>query len=135
MTIERGKAHSPHLSTQVRDFSGLRFNKITPTDIDCSMDFAGRLFIFVEAKLPQAELPCGQRLHLQLLTDTIVKGGAYAMAIICEHQNRTGEIDFANCAVLEYRWKGAWRVPKEPLTVKSIITQSLSRLPSIILPR
>lgn len=126
MSVERGKAHTPHLSTQVRDFSGLRWRNITPTDIDCSTDFAGKLFVFVEAKLPGVNMPTGQRLHLQNLADAIADGGRHSIAIICEHENREGEIDFANCTVTEYRWRGVWRSAKENVTVKTAVDRILS---------
>lgn len=121
---QKGKAHSPHLSTQVRDFSGLRWRNITPTDIDCSIDFGGKLFVFVEAKLPGVTLPYGQRLHLERLTDAITESGRYAIAIVCEHPNRTGEIDFASCPVLEYRWLKTWYSPAA-YTVKEAIDKTL----------
>ena len=47
---------------QIKDFSGLRFGKISPTDIDGFLDFGNSLFIFVEMKHGDARIPYGQKL-------------------------------------------------------------------------
>ena len=45
---ERGVIRNRQFAQQLRDFSGLRFGKITPTDIDGFMDFGDRLFVVLE---------------------------------------------------------------------------------------
>ena len=97
--MERGKIIHKERSLQVKDFSGLQFGKITPTDIDMSVDFGGKLFMFAELKSNGAELPAGQRWHLE----SLVKACMYpAAAYIVEHDTPVDEdIDVANTIVKE----------------------------------
>ena len=41
---ERGKIENQDYAKQLFNFQGLRWDKITPTDIDGSLDFNGELF-------------------------------------------------------------------------------------------
>jgi len=122
---DRGKQHTPALATQIRDFSGLRYGKITPTDIDCYLDFGDRLHVFTDAKLPGIDLPNGQRLALERLVDDMNDRGRYALGIICEHPNRVGVIDFATCEVVKYRFRRRWLVPQMPMDTKTAIDTML----------
>lgn len=117
----RGKLHSPHLATQPRDFSGLRYGTITPTDFDAFIDFGGRLFVLIEAKLTGITLPHGQRLAIERVVDGWEKAGIRALAVVCEHRNRIGEIDVANCEVVQYRSRGLWREPTWAMSVRQLV--------------
>lgn len=68
------------ISQQV-GFDGLQFGLCRPTDIDLSIDFQGKCFIFVELKTGSAPLTVGQRIHLSSLVDAIRAGGKPAFAI------------------------------------------------------
>ena len=94
---------------------------ITPTDIDAVIDFGGKLFVFIEAKLTGAALPRGQELALERLTDGYEETGRNALCIVCEHSNREGEINLARCNVTRYRWHGTWRNPAGLLTTRKAI--------------
>lgn len=118
---ERGKQYNFHLANQPRDFSGLRYGNITPTDIDALMEFGGKLFVLIEAKLPNAPLPHGQRQAIERLIDAISRGGCPAIGIVCEHGNRDGAINFAECCVTEFRWRKRWRYPSDAISVKQAI--------------
>lgn len=122
---QRGKIHTPNLAVQLRDFSGLRYGNITPTDIDSFLDFGDRLFVFIEGKLEGVSLPLGQRLALERLTDASVNVSRYAIGIICEHRNRIGAIDFSQCIVVAYRWKKKWNIPTIRYTVKEMVDKTL----------
>ena len=95
--MERGRIVNRDRAKQLRDFSGLKFGKITPTDIDMSMDFSGQVFIFAETKYKDTELTYGQRKHLEYL----VEANKYpAVAYITEHENPPEiDIDMANTVV------------------------------------
>ena len=47
---DRGKIRDATLIDRLRDFSGLRYGRITPTDIDAFMEFGNKAFVFIEAK-------------------------------------------------------------------------------------
>tara|TARA_R100000306_G_scaffold21241_1_gene25131 strand:+ start:565 stop:1095 length:531 start_codon:yes stop_codon:yes gene_type:complete len=79
---------------QILDFSEMRFfNKITPTDIDGSIDFKGALFVFIEIKLGNAPLPYGQKSHLEALVLSKRKANIPCFAFICSHDVQDTEKD------------------------------------------
>jgi hypothetical protein len=109
---ERGVIRNRAFRQQINDFSGLRFGKITPTDLDAFMDFHNKLFVFVEAKHHGAEMPYGQRLALERVCDACHNPPhRYAVAFLTRHDCE-GDIDFASTAVTRYRWNGKWISPK-----------------------
>lgn len=93
----------------LKDFSGLRYGKITPTDIDAFIDFQDKAFIFVEAKYGSSCIPTGQALALQRLCDACRKAGKESVLFIVEHTTKTGEmIDLANLPIRTMRWRDKW---------------------------
>jgi len=111
---ERGVIRNRGAAQQLRDFSGLRYGRITPTDIDAYMEFGGRLFVFVEAKYGGAVLPYGQQLALERLVDAIHNPPSrYAIAMVVSHTTQGDDVSFADTRVQRYRWGGAWRYPAE----------------------
>ena len=107
---------------QVNDFSGLRYGKITPTDIDGFLDFANTWFVFLEAKFAGAVMPYGQRLALERLTDA-VKPPQFAVLLVSEHNHEPDEdIEMASAKVIETRYCYRWiDVGERELTVKRAI--------------
>lgn len=122
----RGAIRNRELATQLRDFTGLRFGAITPTDIDGFLEFGDRLFIVFETKHAGRDLPKGQRLAIERLIDAIAESGCEAIALIGEHDTQ-GDIDFANCPMREYRYQGKWRRPKTPTTFKQAVDYMRSK--------
>lgn len=107
----RGAVGNRKRAIQARDFTGLRYGKITPTDIDAVMDFGNRVFIFVEAKYRNAKLPYGQRLAIERIVDACsFDPDKIAIAIITEHETSPDtDIDFATSICREVRWRGKWK--------------------------
>lgn len=106
---ERGKIRNRDAGKQIIDYSGLRYNNITPTDIDGLIEFKGKAFIFYEFKYGGAPMPLGQKIALTRLVDAIQKGGTPAALILCSHNNPASEdIDAANAIAKSIYWKGSW---------------------------
>lgn len=115
----RGEAYNVGRATQVRDFTGLCFDAITPTDIDAFIDFGNRLFVFIEAKVHGAELPRGQRLALERLCDS---QRVRTFVLIVSHESPPQEpIDFAQASVVEYRYKRRWIVPARLYSCRALV--------------
>lgn len=107
--MERGKIRNREAGKQIIDYSGLRFNKITPTDIDGLIEFQGKAFIFYEFKYMGAPMPLGQRIALTRMVDAICMGGTPAMLILGSHNNPAAEdIDAANAVAKSIYWNGSW---------------------------
>lgn len=122
---ERGKIHHREQATRIKDYSGLRFGKITPTDIDGFMDFDNRVFIFLELKKRYSLPPCGQRLALERLCDACEKSGKNSLVLIASYDT-VGDIDAANLPVIQIRLHGKWRKPHRPMTVRQAIDDFLA---------
>ena len=132
---QRGTIIHRERAKQLRDFSGLKYGNITPTDIDGFIDFGDRAFVFFEIKCEGMVLPVGQRLALERVTDAAEMAGKYSFAIIAEHNTPVQQdIDVANCIATETRWKMKWTIFKERHTLKQIIDNFLNKyLPSYLI--
>ena len=124
----RGEIQNRNRARQLRDFTGLRFGSITPTDIDGFVEFRDRLFVWIEAKLTGALVGSGQRKALARQCDAIEESGRMAFVLVIEHDTEPEEdIDFASCPVREYRYHKEWREPTKPITCKAAIDKLLER--------
>lgn len=107
--MERGKIRNRDAGKQIIDYSGLRFNRITPTDIDGLIEYKGKAFIFYEFKYGDAPMPRGQMIALTRMVDAIQMGGTPAILILGSHSNQAAEdIDAANAKARAIYWNGAW---------------------------
>jgi len=122
---DRGIIRNRKWASQIKIFSGLRFGKITPTDIDGFLDFDNRIFIFIEIKKGAAMPPYGQRLALERLCDACEKSGKSSLVLIASHE-ADGDIDAANLPVIQVRHHGEWRKPNRLITVRQGIDDFLS---------
>jgi len=112
---ERGVIHNRPAAEQIRDYSGLRWGTITPTDIDGFLDFRGRLFVLIELKYIGADMGAGQRLAYERLCKAITRVPVYCL--VCQHDNGLDEdIKTATSILVEYWASGKWRKPKTYLT-------------------
>ena len=120
----RGEIENKNRARQLRDFTGLTFGKITPTDIDGFVEFWDRLFVWIEAKVAGTELPYGQRLALERVCDAIQnkQNGKTAAVLILRHETTPDQdIDFASCPVIEYRHDHSWHKPQTAITCRAAI--------------
>jgi hypothetical protein len=92
---------------RIKNFSGLRFGNISPTDLDGFLDFGNRLFIFIETKFADSELRGGQKLALERLCDACQTEHRTSILIVTNYQHE-GEIDIAETIVQQYRLRGRW---------------------------
>lgn len=125
----RGATTHKARATQARDFTGLIYGKITPTDVDGLIEYQNKGYVFIEAKFGDAEMPYGQRLALERLCDDLQKVKP-TLLILAKHNNAVNEeIDFAKCIVDGYRYKNEWH--KMKVTVKELIDRFIKRLEGV----
>jgi len=106
--LERGKAHTPARSTQERDFRGLTYGKITPTDIDALIEYHDEKYVLIEAKSGNAQISFGQNLAFERLCDDL-QNTKPTLLIYARHNIPTDKpIDFAICIIDKYRYKKEW---------------------------
>jgi len=117
---DRGKIRNRECARQLKDFSGLRFGKITPTDIDGFVDFQNRAFVLFEIKHGTTPMPYGQRLGYERLADACEKSGIRTLVIVAHHDVAAPkDIDVAVLPVTQVRFQGQWKKPNVPHTVRS----------------
>jgi hypothetical protein len=117
---DRGKIRNRECAGQLKDFSGLRFGRITPTDIDGFADFYDKGFIFLEIKYGNAPLSYGQKLAYERLADACEKGGKRTLVIVAHHEIKAPQdINVAILPVTLLRLRRRWIVPNVPYTVRS----------------
>lgn len=104
---------------RIKDFSGLRFGKISPTDIDGFLDFGDRLFVFIETKFGNSPLPYGQCLALQRLCDATQSETRESILLVASYDIE-GDIDIAETVVKQYRHRGRW-FDSPDMTVRDVI--------------
>lgn len=121
----RGKIRNREYASRLRDFSGLLYGKITPTDIDAFIDFQDKVFIFIEAKHGESMPPFGQRLALERLCDACQKSGRESIVLIASH-SADGDIQIAVLPVTFIRYRSKWRRPRHSVTVREAIDGFLS---------
>jgi hypothetical protein len=124
----RGVIRNTEQAKRINDFSGLRFGKITPTDIDGFIDFQNKAFVLIETKYTGGHMPFGQRLAIERLIDIIDETGRKGLALVAEYGNELGDIDCAKAVVTEYRYRGEWKIPRIPLNVKDAIDRFLKEV-------
>lgn len=149
--VKRGQIRNRQLAMQIRDFSGVCYGKISPTDIDGFLEFGDKLYVFIEGKQIGAPLSFGQGLALARLTDAChCPPKRYAVAIIVDYPlisediddaaatkcainpNRhcplsIKDIDYAAAFVRSYRWGGEWRQPlQKDISLKTAIDRFLA---------
>ena len=127
---QRGIIQNRRRAQQIRDFRGLKWGKITPTDIDLFVDFGGTVMVFVELKSGNYELSIGQRLALERIVDAINRCGyVNCICIKAVHTtpNVNNDIDAANaCVVSIYGKKSIWVELDGSRTVKETIDSFLN---------
>ncbi|HKK67532.1 MAG TPA: hypothetical protein VJ946_04945 [Bacteroidales bacterium] len=113
MSVKRGEAYNRERYVQIKDYSGLLFERnITPTDIDGLLEFGNKIFVFIEIKCEGQEMPDGQELALTRLVDDVERAGKDAALIVATHKTKEDDdIDCANAIVSKRYRKGEWTTP------------------------
>lgn len=128
--LERGRIRSRKFALVERDFTKLRWGKITPTDIDGFLEFGDRLFVFIEHKFGGAAVVGGQRLAIQRLVDAChMPPRRMAAAVVIDHvpeallveEDGSERIDYSVCRVREVYAFGRFRQQKQDLRCKQAI--------------
>lgn len=124
--MNRGIINHKARARQLRDFSGLRYGNITPTDIDGLIEYHNKAFVIIELKYGDAEIKDGQRIALEVICDDL-QSKKPAIVIIARHYQHDTEkdIDTANAIVEKYRSRRVWYTPQKQMTVKNIIDSFL----------
>ena len=107
--------------SQLKDFSGLRWGAISPTDIDAILEFSNRLFIIVETKYKNSPMPRGQLLALERVCDSINDPpNKHCLILLTSHES-DGDIDMGLTMVTQVRENGRWISEIPDVTLREAI--------------
>ena len=122
--MERGAIRDKMGASILCDFTGLKYGKITPTDLDGFVDFGNKIFVLIECKGGKARMPYGQRLALERLIDN---SKVKSLLIVAKWKKLSkGFIDVANCEVTQIRFEEKWhKIPKT--TVRKIVDRFVEK--------
>ncbi len=123
----RGATTYKARAKQGRDFTGLKYGNITPTDIDGLIEYQNKCYVFIEAKMTGTEMPAGQRIALERLCDDLQKIKPTLLILMTHDTPIDREIDFAKSSVEKYRYKGNWIFPQRVSTVRQLIDAFFSK--------
>lgn len=127
---DKSTIHNPERAGQLKDFSGLRFGSILPTDIDACIEYHDKLWVFIEFKYGPAMMLPGQRLAFQRLCADMGKVKP-TLGIIASHwQYQSEQIDCGGARVVEICWLGNFTEPTGDFTVREIIEGFLRKIDS-----
>jgi len=123
---ERGEIRDRTIAKQVRDYRGLRWGNVTPTDIDGFVEFRGEMFLFFELKHGDNDMPCGQKIAFERLVD-VVSVSKPAILIVGKHENEAQtDIKAHECEVVKYRSNNQWHYPTRKVTMKALADRFIS---------
>jgi guanylate kinase len=106
---------------------GLRWGKITPTDVDCAVEFANKCFIFVEYKYGDKEIDTGQFLFYTRLVSNLWTIPIPAILIHASHNQPVQcDIDAANAKVVKTWTRNHWETGWAGKTVEQTIDAFLN---------
>lgn len=121
----RGEIKSPKFAKTLVDFSGVRYKKITPTDVDVLIEYQNRVYILAEIKYKNANIPFGQELALERMADDLAKIKP-TLLIHCNWESLINErIDLSSTNVVRYRSEGKWVFPAKKLDFKELADRFL----------
>lgn len=120
---QRGVIRNRRRAQQIRDFRGLRWENITPTDIDAYMDFKGTVMVFVEFKSGDVGMPRGQEMAFERLVAAVnASGYVNSIFIKASHTTPVDDDIASDLAIVTKVWDGKmWHAPVEGQNVKEVI--------------
>lgn len=129
-TVSKGGIYNPDRARQLRDFRGLRYGNITPTDIDGLIEYKNRGYVLLELKLADNRMPYGQKLALERISDDLERSGKPCLCIIASHyeEDVNTDIDVSNTRVTSYRYKNRWVECDSPRLTKDVIASFFNYL-------
>ena len=107
---------------QLNNFIGIvRIRGISPTDIDGLIDYGGKSFIYLEGKLKTAPFPYGQKLALENISKSHLRGGNETLIIIYRHNTPVEkDIIVKACFVEKIYFKKKWYEVKNKKVIQVI---------------
>lgn len=109
---------------QILAFDDMVYGRCRPSDVDCSIDFQGETFAFVELKGAGVGLTLGQKLHLEGLVKGLTAGGKVAYAVLANHDTPDTEHDVrVSAAQVAKVFDGRMWIGYDGITVDELLNE------------
>ena len=118
----RGVLQFPQTYLDLPTWKKIRYGNATGTDIDYFLELGDKIFIVIEYKRHENEIP-GQALALLRLVDALIDAGKHSL-LINALQNAN---DIGDFKVLRYRSRKTWYFPEKEKTCKQICDDFVNR--------
>lgn len=125
----KGEIENPDYALQVRDFTGLRWMNITPSDLDAMVEYHDKAWVIIEMKHINSDgCSDGQELMLQRLYTDLKKSGKAVLLVYARNSIEPPyPIPYALCLVEKYKYNDETVYP-EDMTVKKLIDSFLRKI-------
>lgn len=90
------------------DFTGVKWGKIHPSDVDFVLEFNNKVLILGEVKYKGSELTIGQRLMLERMADSWHTGFSFIIFVHHTHDDDTTDIPLEKCEVYKIYHNKKW---------------------------
>lgn len=127
----RGKVSNAKRAAQLRDFTGLRFGRITPTDLDALIEYHNKAYVLIEVKLEGAVFEGGQKIALERLCDDLEKAKPTLLILARHNYPVEQEIDFGACAIEKYRYQRKWYTARYS-DVRKLVRKFISMIDNLL---
>jgi hypothetical protein len=128
----RGVINNPDRQRQIRDYSGLRFGNITPTDIDGLIEYHNKAYVILELKYRETPILRGQELALEIMTTDLYKSGKEVLCIIAKHYEDDCNIPIKahDSIVFKFRYgqDKYWQLKNYDMKTKDLVSEFLKRV-------
>lgn len=125
--VVKGIIRDREAARQIRDFSGMLYGTITPTDIDGLIEFKNKCYVLFEEKYKVAKLPRGQELALERISDDLGKVKPTLFIVATHETEPDKDIDVANSLVFKFRYQSVWYFVAGKVTTKYLTTRFLEK--------
>ena len=107
---DRGEFENRDRAKQLISFQGMKYDSITPTDMDGLIEYHDECYVLMEFKYKGKELPYGQKLAFTRLADDLEKARKPTTLLICNHEVDNPDVDVIakDAIVKQYYYKGRW---------------------------
>jgi len=107
--MSRGEVNNDSRFRQRLLYEGIRYAKITPTDVDAFIDFRDRLYVFAEVKYKDKAIDLGQEIAIKRLVDSShCPPKRHSIALHCRHDIDVGDVYLRDTRVIRCYYAGQW---------------------------
>ena len=133
--MSRGNVNNQRRFRQNLLYGGIRYAKITPTDVDAFIDFRDKLYVFVEVKYKDKPIDMGQRIAIERLCDSShCPPKRHSIALHCQHNVDIGDVYLKDTRVVACYYAGKW-VAKDALFTDAVDALVEKHAPELMEPK